>query len=224
MHRPHLATVHGPLIPKPATGRVGGAQSFPDLEHGRWVASLGGSSQPLDIGALGIDHQHRVPHDRPRDRAAGATERRRIRLRASHSDLLDNRRSGTPMAARGEESHTDFVEEVRTRSLVLPDVRGQERSLRITWHPATSTVVFSHWTGSVCTASTPVSLPEASRIIDLLVDGLRDAFSQASGGQVARQPETTRSARLLARLQPRTASIVELPRRLREEWRRRIAR
>jgi hypothetical protein len=52
------------------------------------------------------------------------------------------------------------VDEVRTRTLTLPDGRGGDRFLRVTWHPTTATVVFSHWTGSLCTASTPMSLAE----------------------------------------------------------------
>jgi hypothetical protein len=58
--------------------------------------------------------------------------------------------------------------------VALPDARSDERVLRITWHPATATLVFSHWTGSVCTASTPVRLQDAAKVIDLLVGALTD--------------------------------------------------
>lgn len=79
----------------------------------------------------------------------------------------------------------------RTESVVLGDVRDGERCLRVTWHPDTGTVVFSHWNGAVCTASTPVDLADASRLVELLVGGLRD---QTAGS-------------------PADPSIVPLPRR-----------
>lgn len=116
------------------------------------------------------------------------------------------------------------MEETRTRSVVLPDIRGEGRSLRITWHPTTSTVVFSHWNGSVCTASTPVSLAEASRVIDLLVGALRTAVSDASGTHLGPKREMTAISRVLGHLKPGLAPMVELRGRVVEEWRRRIAR
>jgi hypothetical protein len=69
------------------------------------------------------------------------------------------------------------VEEGCTRTVLLGDARDTERHLRVTWHPDSSTVVFSHWNGPVCAASTPVELDEASRLVDLLVGALRDAAS-----------------------------------------------
>ena len=111
------------------------------------------------------------------------------------------------------------VEEARTRSLVLSDARGFDRCLRVTWHPASSTVVFSHWSGSVCTASTPVRLPEASKLIDLLVDALR---------QVAELAHTSRPDqrqghpldRMRHWLRPGLGAVRRLPRQL-PTWRSR---
>jgi alpha-beta hydrolase superfamily lysophospholipase len=60
------------------------------------------------------------------------------------------------------------VEEGKVRTVVLPDARGEGRSLRVTWHPSNSTVVFSHWVGAMCTASTRVSAEEAARLVELL--------------------------------------------------------
>lgn len=113
------------------------------------------------------------------------------------------------------------MEDIRTRTLVLPDIRGEDRVLRITWHPASSTVVFSHWTGSVCTASTPVSLSEASRLIDLLVGALRDDVSSPRENELNTSAERTRTSWLLDRFRAPRASVVEVRRRVqREEWRR----
>ena len=61
--------------------------------------------------------------------------------------------------------------------MLLGDARDTDRYLRVTWHPGSSTVVFSHWNGPVCAASTPVELDEASRLVELLVGALREAAS-----------------------------------------------
>jgi hypothetical protein len=116
------------------------------------------------------------------------------------------------------------VEEVRARTLVLADSRGGDRFLRVTWHPATSTVVFSHWTGSICTASTPVSLAEASRVIELLVGALRGLVNEALTSHSRVQVEKTAVPDLLHRLRRGSVSISDLTRRLRAELNRRAAR
>jgi hypothetical protein len=105
------------------------------------------------------------------------------------------------------------VEEKRTRSLMLSDARGGDRFLRVTWHPASSTIVFSHWTGTVCTASTPVKLPEASKIVDIVVSSLRDVAEAAALAPAA--PAGTRLLdRLLRRARPSLAAVLRLPQRL----------
>ncbi|HUC15557.1 MAG TPA: hypothetical protein VMS00_13990, partial [Acidimicrobiales bacterium] len=86
------------------------------------------------------------------------------------------------------------------------------RFLRVTWHPVSSTLVFSHWTGTVCTASTPVKLPEASKIVDMVVSSLRDV-AQVAASPVA--PGTPRLLdRLLKRARPPLAAVLRLPQRL----------
>lgn len=69
------------------------------------------------------------------------------------------------------------MEEGRTRTVLLGDARDTDRYLRVTWHPGSSTVVFSHWNGPVCAASTPVELDDASHLVELLVGALREAAS-----------------------------------------------
>ncbi len=117
-----------------------------------------------------------------------------------------------------------FVEEIRTRTLALPDIRGEDRFLRISWHPSSSTVVFSHWVGSVCIASTPVSLPDASRVIDLLVGALRGVVSAPQETERHSQPATTRTSRLMDRFRSPRASIIQARDWVREEWSWRMAR
>lgn len=106
------------------------------------------------------------------------------------------------------------MEEGTTRTLVLGDARGNDRFLRVTWHPASSTIVFSHWAGSVCTASTPVRLPDASKVIDLLVGALRDAAERSPAVEVASDRRASRFDRLLRRFGPTLAVIHRLPEEL----------
>lgn len=106
-------------------------------------------------------------------------------------------------------------EEKRTRTVVLGDSRGDGRCLRVTWHPSTHIVVFSHWSGSLCIASTPVKLPEAAKVIDLLVSALAERAKAASepttpadgqaGGIGARLAQ-----RMLRRLRPAGATVLRL--------------
>jgi hypothetical protein len=112
------------------------------------------------------------------------------------------------------------VEETRTRTLVLGDARGNDRFLRVTWHPTSSTIVFSHWTGSVCVASTPVRLPEASKVIDLLVGALRDLADKTGTADVGDHDEQRALDWLLQRLRPTVGMIRQLPEQLPTRWSR----
>lgn len=103
---------------------------------------------------------------------------------------------------------------MRARTLILSDARGGDRFLRVTWHPASSTLVFSHWTGTVCTASTPVKLPEASKIVDIVVSALRDVAEGASAPVARGGPRLM--DRLLKRARPTLAAVLRLPQRLTE--------
>ncbi len=104
---------------------------------------------------------------------------------------------------------------------MLPDSRGAERHLRVTWHPATETVVFSHWTGPVCTASTPVHLADASRVIELLVGALRTSAGDSTADRQSDRIGTGALQRLLDRFRPDPASIRTSSRQLRDSWIRR---
>ena len=104
------------------------------------------------------------------------------------------------------------MEEKRGRSLMLTDARGGDRLLRVTWHPASSTIVFSHWTGTVCTASPPVKLPEASKIVDLVVSSLRDVVEAVPAPVAQTAPRLL--DRLLKRAGPSLAAVLRLPQRV----------
>lgn len=104
------------------------------------------------------------------------------------------------------------MEEGRTRTLVLGDARGTGRCLRVTWHRNTSTVVFSHWNGSICAASTPVRLDDATRVIELLITALRDAADTAAreGSTAAAAEARSVVDRLRRRLRPVLAPVLPL--------------
>jgi hypothetical protein len=60
------------------------------------------------------------------------------------------------------------VEEGTRRRVFLRDARNGDRYLRVTWHPESSTLVWSHWQGDVCVASTPVRVEDAAQLVGLL--------------------------------------------------------
>ena len=77
----------------------------------------------------------------------------------------------------------------------LPDARGGDLYLRATWHPQSATVVFSHWDGEVCMASTPVALSDSTKVIDLLVRALAEvAADRQLGVATPAAPPEPRSA------------------------------
>lgn len=88
------------------------------------------------------------------------------------------------------------MEEGRARTVLLGDARDPDRYLRVTWHPDSQTVVFSHWHGAVCAASTAVPLPEAGRLADLLAGVLRQtAGSRDDDTVVMRMPPRAAAGR-----------------------------
>jgi hypothetical protein len=65
-------------------------------------------------------------------------------------------------------------DETGARRLFFPDPRSDRRHMRVTWHPETSTIVFSHWVGAICIASNAVPTEEVGPLVALLTDALRD--------------------------------------------------
>ena len=115
------------------------------------------------------------------------------------------------------------------RRLYVPDRRGGDRYLRVTWHADTSTVVVSHWDGEVCLASTPLLLGDASQMIGLLVGALQEVATAPEQEAVGRKMEAGwASSRVLGRIEarwrPKVAEIVQLAQRKRVEVRDQLAR
>ena len=128
--------------------------------------------------------------------------------------------------------------ETSPKRLVLPDSWGNDRYLRVTWHPESRTLVMSHWVNDVCSASTRLELVEASKLIGLVVAALEDSLSRSAAQVAAIASGTTQAAtvaamapkaaamaramnetvsRLARALRPRFAQVVELTGRLKGE-------
>lgn len=110
------------------------------------------------------------------------------------------------------------------RCLVIPDQRGKDRFLRVTWHAETRTVTLSHWNGHICTASSRIALAESSKLIGFLVGTLQHAAAVAVSGpapaepvpnQPADQRVTGVRAGIRRCLQPHLAQVISLGERLR---------
>lgn len=86
------------------------------------------------------------------------------------------------MTARTSSAHDGGVSAVRplpeSGSIYL-DARGHERALRVSWHTDTDLVVLSLWRDNVCTGSFRLSIDEVPDLIQVLRDGLADAYDQA---------------------------------------------
>ncbi|HET6875857.1 MAG TPA: hypothetical protein VFH70_13810 [Acidimicrobiales bacterium] len=52
--------------------------------------------------------------------------------------------------------------------------------MRVTWHPESSTLVWSHWQRDVCVGSTPVNVEDAAQLVDLIKGALNESPSQAT--------------------------------------------
>ena len=66
----------------------------------------------------------------------------------------------------------------RTGAVFL-DPRGEDRSLRVTWHQESQLVVLSLWRDNVCAASFRLSVDEVPDLIELLRAGLDRAYRHA---------------------------------------------
>ncbi len=58
------------------------------------------------------------------------------------------------------------------RRVFAPQALGGDEYLRATWHESKQVVVFSQWTGDVCTAAIPVRVDELGDLAGLLVEAL----------------------------------------------------
>ena len=66
----------------------------------------------------------------------------------------------------------------RTGAVFL-DPRGEDRSLRVTWHQESQLVVLSLWRDNVCAGTFRLAADEVPDLIALLRKGLDDAYDAA---------------------------------------------
>jgi hypothetical protein len=101
------------------------------------------------------------------------------------------------------------VAHVPPNRVFLPDVRGGDQYLRATWHAESGTIVFSHWNGEVCMASTPVALTECAPLIDLQVRSLCQ-MGLRQGGPTGPSQRPGTLGRLRSFFRPKLADVVDL--------------
>jgi hypothetical protein len=104
--------------------------------------------------------------------------------------------------------HTQGVAETPPNRVFLTDVRGNDLYLRATWHPESSTIVFSHWNGEVCVASTPVALTDCADLIGLMVRSLAAVAERRLPVIEPPRPPSVVD-RLKGRLRPRLAEVID---------------
>jgi hypothetical protein len=100
------------------------------------------------------------------------------------------------------------VAEAPPNRVFLPDIRGGDQYLRATWHPESATIVFSHWSGEVCVASTPVALTDCVELIELQVRSLSQLADRRLAPVAAQIPPGTMD-RLRTLLRPKLADVVD---------------
>jgi hypothetical protein len=68
---------------------------------------------------------------------------------------------------------------------VFFDARGDDRALRVSWHPEADLVVLSVWRDNVCAASFRLAVEEVPELIELLRTGLDRAYRETPSRQPA---------------------------------------
>jgi hypothetical protein len=62
---------------------------------------------------------------------------------------------------------------------IFLDSRGGNRAMRVSWHQEAELVVLSLWRDDVCAGTFRLAVDEVPRLIDLLRDGLDQAYEVA---------------------------------------------
>jgi hypothetical protein len=62
---------------------------------------------------------------------------------------------------------------------IFLDARGDDRSLRVSWHTDRDLVVLSLWRDNLCTSTFRLTVDEVPALIALLRDGLDRAYDAA---------------------------------------------
>jgi hypothetical protein len=98
----------------------------------------------------------------------------------------------------------------RPNRVFLADIRGGDQYLRATWHEESDTVVFSHWSGEVCLASTPLALTDSSQLVELLVHALAETAGRRLPAVPVAPSRPPRVAdRIRRALRPKLAEVID---------------
>ena len=62
------------------------------------------------------------------------------------------------------------------RSVVVPDVRGEGRALRTTWHHEAGVVVLSVWRRNVCVGTVRLDPDDVPTLVETLTSGLAEGY------------------------------------------------
>lgn len=115
---------------------------------------------------------------------------------------------GITLADDPGRGHTQHVAEAPPNRVFLADVRGGDQYLRATWHPESATIVFSHWNGEVCMASTPVALTDCTELIELQVRSLSQVADRRLA-PIATPKSPGTMGRLRSLLRPKMAEVID---------------
>ena len=66
----------------------------------------------------------------------------------------------------------------------LPDARGTDRALRVTWHLEAGCVVLSTWRDGRCSSTARLAPAEAARLVGALAEGLAALTDGLADGAV----------------------------------------
>src|SRR5215510_15595702 len=66
------------------------------------------------------------------------------------------------------------------------DVRGESRSMRLSWYADTGVAVFSIWQGGTCTGTFRLPIADLPRMVEALQRGPRGAAGPSTRGRAAR--------------------------------------
>ena len=61
----------------------------------------------------------------------------------------------------------------------LPDARGGDRALRVSWHADEGCAVLSVWRGGTCTGTARLAAGEVAELVAALADGLAEGCREA---------------------------------------------
>lgn len=73
---------------------------------------------------------------------------------------------------------------------VFFDARGEDRALRLSWHPEARLMVLSLWSGDTCTATFRMPAAELARFVEALAQGLPQELPARGGRHAAALPHS----------------------------------